>query len=131
MKNTKILGIDYGRRKVGFAVAYGSISEPLQVTRYEDFAVLVEGIKKIIEKENVTKVVIGVSEGDMAKETREFGKRLEKEIFVPVETFDETLTSKDAQALSIEAGVPQKKRHQMEDAYAAAIMLQNYLDSGR
>ena len=47
---------------------------------------------------------------------------------VPVETFDETLSTQDAQRMSKEAGIKQKRRHLMEDAYAAAIMLQNFLD---
>jgi putative Holliday junction resolvase len=49
-------------------------------------------------------------------------------ISIPVVTFDETLSTKEAQILSKEAGIGQKKRHQMEDAYAATIMLQNFLD---
>ena len=125
----KILGIDYGRSKVGLALSEGFLSEPLKVIRYKDAKVLLGEIKQIIEKEDVGKVVVGVSEGKMGEESSKFAEGVSLETGAIVETFDETLTSHDAQALSIEAGIGRKKRHEMEDAYAAAIMLQNYLDS--
>lgn len=126
---TKILGIDYGKSKVGIAIADGPLAEPVRVIRYKDIKVLIGEILKIIEKESVGKVIVGVSEGEMGKESRKFA--LDLSLLTPsiVETYDETLTSHDAQTLSMEAGIHAKKRHEMEDAYAAAIMLQNYLDS--
>lgn len=120
---TKILGIDYGRSKVGLSMADGPLSEPLKVIRYKDSDKLVSEIKNLIEKEKIEKVVVGVSEGEMGEESKEFAKNFN------AETFDETLTSQDAQTLSREAGINRKKRREMEDAYAAAIMLQNYIDN--
>lgn len=119
---TKILGIDYGRSKVGLAIADGTLAEPLKVIRYKDKNILLSEIKKIIENEEIEKVVVGVSEGEMGEESKEFAREFN------AETYDETLTSQDAQFLSREAGINRKKRHEMEDAYAATIMLQNYLD---
>lgn len=126
MKN---LGIDYGRSKVGIALSIGSFSEPFMVIKYKTKEFLFKQIKKIANNEEVEKVIVGISEGEMAKESETFAQELEEYLKKPVETFDETLSSKDAQRLSIEAGISQKKRHEMEDAYAASIMLQNYLDS--
>jgi len=125
----KILGIDYGRSKVGLAIADGSLAEPLQVIRYPGTKILEGKIRKIVKGNDIEKVVVGVSEGEMGEESRKFGLSLSQSLRIPVETFDETLTTQEAQSLSREAGVPQKKRREMEDAYAAAIMLQNYLDS--
>lgn len=125
----RTLGIDYGRRKIGLAIADGRLAEPLKVIRYSDIKILGEKIKQFIEKEKIEKVVIGISEGEMVKETRDFKKRLEKEVNISIDEFDETLTSQDAQTLSIQAGVNRKKRREMEDAYAATIILQNYLDN--
>lgn len=125
----RTLGLDYGRSKVGVALGTGTFAEPLKVIRYKDTEILEQEIKNIIEKENIERVVVGVSEGEMAEETKEFAEAIQKYISSKIEFYDETLTSKDAQRLSQEAGIKQKKRHQMEDAYAAAIMLQNYLDS--
>ncbi len=125
----KILGIDYGRSKVGLALADGPLAEPLKVIRYKDGDLLINEIKKIIEKEEIEKVVVGVSEGEMGEESKNFALAISHlPLAISVETFDETLTSHDAQTLSIEAGIGRKKRKEMEDAYAAAIMLQNYLN---
>jgi putative Holliday junction resolvase len=128
-KNARVLGIDYGRSKIGLALAEGSLAEPRKVIFVKSFEDAIKRIEKEIEIEKPEKVIVGISEGEMGKETGEFRKRLEKEINIPIEEFDETLTSEDAKRLSIEAGIGQKKRHEMEDAYAAAIMLQGYLDS--
>lgn len=119
----KTLGIDYGRSKIGLAIGIGLFAEPFKVIRVVSFEDAVQKIKKEIEIEKPDSVTIGISEGEMAEESKRFAKEL------GAATFDETLTSKDAQKLSIEAGINRKKRHQMEDAYAASLMLQNYLDS--
>lgn len=118
----RILGIDYGRKKIGLAVAEGSLAEPFKVVRVNSFEDAIEKVSKEIKVSNVSKIVVGISEGEMGEESKKFAESL------GAETFDETLTSQDAQRLSIEAGVSRKKRKGMEDAFAAAIMLQNYLD---
>lgn len=126
----KTLGIDYGRSKVGLALGVGIFAEPFKVIRYKDIKQLVLQVLQVIQVEQVEKVIVGVSEGEMGEESKKFASQLavHRSLFT-VDLFDETLTSKDAQRLSMEAGIPQKKRHEMEDAYAAALMLQNYLDS--
>lgn len=112
----KILGIDYGKRKIGLAIGVSGFSEPWKVVNLSE-------LKKILETEKFDKLVVGVSEGEMAEESKNFAKE------IGAITFDETLTTKDAIRMSIEAGVNRKKRKEMEDAYAASLMLQNYLDS--
>lgn len=126
----KTLGIDYGRSKVGIAIGIDTFAEPLKVIKYKDIKTLSEVIKKIVEEEKIKKVIVGISEGTMAEEIKIFVSTIAKHLMpIACETYDETLTSSDAQKMSIAAGVPQKRRHDMEDAYAASIMLQNYLDS--
>lgn len=119
----KFLGVDYGRKKIGLAISDGVLAEPWKVIRYKDIKILREQIKKIIEKEKIRKVIVGVSENEIGEESKQFANLL------GAETFDETLTSHDAIRLSIQGGIKRKKRKEMEDAYAATIMLQNYLDS--
>lgn len=128
---TKTLGIDYGRSKIGLALGVDKFAEPLKVVRYKEIGLAIAEIEKIIDSEKVDKVVVGISEGEMGKESETFSLSLSKLLNTPVETYDETLSSQDAQRLSLEAGIHQKKRHQMEDAFAAAIMLQGYLDKLR
>ena len=126
----KILGIDYGRSKIGLAIADGPLAEPMGVIGYTDTKTLEDKLIKVIDENDIEKIVVGVSEGEMAKETEEFIKTIRLTLpSIPCEAFDETLSTQDAQRMSIEAGIAQKKRHEMEDAYAAAVMLQNFLDS--
>ncbi len=123
------LGIDFGLKKVGIAIGTGSLAEPYMVLRYSDMKILEEEIKKICDKEKVEKIIVGVSEGEMAQKTREFIDDLKREFSIPVEEFDETLSTQEAQRLSIESPMRRSKRREMEDAIAASVMLQNYIDS--
>lgn len=118
-----ILGIDYGRKKIGLAISEGSIAQPLKVLRVKSFTQAVEKTKKIQKELSVEKIIVGVSEGEMGEESHKFAKK------IGAITFDETLTTHDAQELSIKSGMKRKKRRKMEDAFAAAIMLQSYLDA--
>ncbi len=119
----KYLGIDYGKRKIGLAVSDGNLAEPLKVIRYKDIKLLVQKLKQIIKLEKIEKIVVGVSENQIAEESKKFANMLK------AETYDETLSSHDAIEMSIQSGMSRKKRKEKEDAFAASIMLQNYLDS--
>ncbi len=118
-----ILGIDYGRKKIGLAISEGILAKPWKVIRYKDTKILGEKLKKIIKENKIEKVVVGISEGEMGEESKEFAER------IGAETFDETLSTHTAQELSREVGMSRKKRKDLEDAYAAAVMLQSYLDN--
>lgn len=125
----KILGIDYGRRKLGLAISDGYLSEPWKVLRVDNLDEALKKVTQIIKDEKVEKVVIGVSEGEMGRESKDFGMNLQQELEIQVDTHDETLSTQDATRLAIEAGMGRKKRNEMEDAFAASIILQDYLDS--
>lgn len=127
--DVKILGIDYGRAKIGLALGENFLAEPHKVIKYKSFDILFKQIDEIARKEGVVRIVVGVSESKMAKESQDFGERLNESLNIPVDFQDETLSSQDAGRLAIEAGISRKKRKGLEDAYAAAILLQNYLDT--
>lgn len=122
-----ILGIDYGKRKIGLAVSEGRLALPYKVLRasWQD---AVRKITDIVRREGIDEIVIGVSE-QRTQEERRFVSVLKKLLDIPIKEWDETLTTQGAQALAIEAGIPRKKRKRMEDAFAAALMLQSYLDA--
>lgn len=130
-KQMRILGIDYGRKKIGLAVGdnEANLAEPLEVVRFVSFEEALRRLAQIVKVEQVGQVVIGISEGEIAEESKEFGKKLEEKLRVSVTFQDETLTTQEAQELSIKAGIKRKKRKVMEDAYSAALILQTYLDS--
>jgi putative Holliday junction resolvase len=134
----KILGIDYGTRKVGLALAESdrslktfSLAEPYKVLFVNSQEEMVEKISSLIKKDQVGKVVVGISEGKMARETKTFSKKLKDKVDIPVVFQDETMSSKEAEILSIQANIRRKKRRRLKDAYSAVVILQNYLDSRR
>ncbi len=124
-----LLGIDYGRKKIGLAKSTSKLSEPFAVLKPRTLRELITYISVLVEQENISEVVVGISEGAMANEIKKFGEELQQKLTVPVVFSDETLTTYDALHLSINTGMRRKKRKAMEDAYAAAVMLQSYLDS--
>lgn len=125
----KLLGIDYGRKKIGLAISYGKLSEPYQVIRYKDYDKMIAHIQRIIERQKIEKIIIGMSENEMGEEIKKFASILGSNTPVSIEFSDETLSSHDAIEMSVASGMGRKKRKEMEDAFAASIMLQNYIDS--
>src|SRR3989344_4126977 len=125
-----ILGIDHGRAKLGLARADGPLAEPYMVVRVKSTEDALKKVAKIVKAEQIAWVIVGVSEGVMGREQEEFATGLREILDVPVETWDETLSTQDAQAYAINMGIGRRRRQEREDAYAAAIMLQSYLDKG-
>lgn len=124
----KILGIDYGKRKIGLAMADGPLAEPYRVIRVDSGDEAIVKISRIVNSEKIEKIVVGISEGKMGEETKNFTARLAKSINIPTITADETLSTVAARDLSIEAGMKRSKRKSMEDAFAASVMLQLFID---
>lgn len=125
----RILGVDFGLKKTGLAIADGNLAEPYIVLKHRDMKVLKKKMKDIVQKEKIEKIVVGISENKMAEKTREFWKGMKKDLAIPIVFQDETLSTRVAQMKSIGAGIRRKKRKKMEDAYAAALILQDYLDN--
>lgn len=123
----RYLGIDFGLRKVGLAVSEGELASPWQILKVKNFADALEKTAKIIEEEKFVKVIIGLPEGRMAENVKRFIRALSKRD-IDVESSDETLSSKRALEQMIGQNIPLKKRRS-NDTVAAAIILQNYLDS--
>ena len=126
----KLLGIDYGRSKIGLAMSDGHLAEPYQVIRYKDKEKMLFHIKRIVEKQKIEKIIVGMSENEMGEEIKKFVLTIQQSNHLAiVESFDETLSTHDAIEMSIASHMGRKKRKEMEDAFAASIMLQNYIDS--
>jgi len=125
---TKFLGIDYGDRKIGVALSFGNLAEPLTVIRNGEGYDALGEIEKLIIKNDIDEIVVGVSERQSAEKAKNFGGILGQKMGLTVHFQDETMSTKDAQRLSIEAGIKRKRRKGMEDAYSATLILQRYLD---
>lgn len=122
------LGVDYGRRKIGVSISEGSLAQPLGVLYVHSVAEAVAKLERMIQTHGASCVVIGVSEGKMADETHVFGDAV-SQLGVKVYYWDETLSSQTATSLLIEGGKSKKARRKDQDAVAASLILQSYLDS--
>jgi putative holliday junction resolvase len=129
-----ILSIDYGTKRIGVAVATTPIAQPLGIItnskspRLTDIITdqALQQIIKLIKEFEVEKIVVGISEGEMATKTRAFIESLKTKVSIPIEEIDETLSSVEA-TFSMKH-MPKQKRQGDRDHLAAAIMLQEYLD---
>lgn len=121
-----ILGIDFGLKRIGIAISlYGDFPKPLGVFSKKGFD---KNISVLIESYNVDKIVLGYPEGKLRETVRGFGARLAKKTKIPIDFIDETLTSYYAKYNLVNLNIPKKKRAENLDAYAACIILENYLD---
>lgn len=123
-----ILGIDYGLSKTGLAFSEGVLADPIAVLKISDKNKLIRALMNYVSELEVEKVVVGVSENEMGEKSKAFGNELKKMLTIPVVFTDETLSTYDAQQLAKESRMKASKRRNLEDAFAAAVMLQNYLD---
>lgn len=123
------LGIDFGLKKIGVAIAESELAEPLLVI--ENKQSIARKFLNICQEYNIEKIVIGLPEGEIVASIRRFGENLAKKTHRPVVYQDETLTTKETIAKMIEVGRGRKYRREKEDAFAAALILQKYLDRQR
>lgn len=123
----KYLGVDYGLRRVGLAVSEGSLASAWKVLEVSGLADALEKISGIVVSENIGEIIIGMPGGDIGKATERFIKEMQKKGYKII-SWDETLSTRHAQDLMIQLG-KSKKTRKLSDAYSAAEILQNYLDS--
>jgi putative Holliday junction resolvase len=132
-----ILGIDYGRKRIGVAVsdAGAKIATPLTVLAAADRARAIRDITRLAAEHAAAEIVVGLPRsldgtlGPMAKEVTEFVEQLRASAKTPVVTFDERLSTAQAERAMIDVDMTRAKRKERIDKVAAQIMLQSYLDS--
>lgn len=135
----RILGIDYGRSRVGLALSdpSGTIAQPFTVLDRRSDEALFEGLSRIVAEHEVTHVVLGLpvrldgTEGAASQEVRTFAETLRERLDVPVDLWDERLTTARAEREMLQADLSRAKRKKRRDKVAAQILLQSYLDAHR
>ncbi len=135
----RILGIDFGTKKIGLAFADVDIkiAMPGDIIYFSNKKELMEKIKKIIQEKEIIKVVIGLplslnfQETEISQKAREFGKELGDEAGLPIEFQNEIFSSKQAESADFESRRKIKSRKPMVirdvDNHAAALILESYL----
>lgn len=134
----RVLGIDFGLRRVGAALSDPgrSIASPLEVYERRDAAQDARHYQKLVKEDEIERIVIGLPvhtsgrEGELASKARAWGDWLHTLTGLSVYYYDERYTSVLAEDILIGSGVKRHKRKGMRDMLAAQILLQNYLDAG-
>ena len=140
----RILALDYGRKRLGVAVSdeMRLTARPLETMTRTNRSQLFRKLREIARTQQARLILVGYplsldgSVNEMAAEAAAFASRLEKEVGIPVELADERLTSWAAAQLTRAATRhPRKKSpasietRTKDDALAAAILLEDYLDT--
>jgi len=133
----RILSLDHGTVRIGVAIS----DDMLMIAQPEPYvpAEPPEAIETYIHQRwdgQLKLILVGMprnmdgSYGPAAEKVKAFVQRLQEKTDVPIRTWDERLTSAQANRVMIEADVRRDKRKQKVDSMSAAILLQSYLDAG-
>ena len=133
----RMLGVDYGERRIGLAVSDpgGTIAMPLAVVAVRAMAEAVEAVAAASRDKQAEAVVVGLplnmngTEGPAAQTVRTFCERLRGAVGVPVETWDERLSTASVERMLIASHVRREQRRDVRDKLAAQVILQGYLDT--
>lgn len=133
----RILALDHGTVRIGVALSdeLQMIASPQEFIPAEPFADVLGRIRQLIREREVELILIGMprnmdgSYGPAADKVREFVTALKDAIAIPIKTWDERLTSTQANRALVAGGVRREKRKEKVDGMAAAILLQSYLDA--
>ena len=133
----RILAVDYGHKRIGLAISdeTGTLARPLLVLQHVSRVVNAATVAERAAAHDVAKIVVGVSydeDGQLntaGHSAARFAEALRLQTALPVLLWDESLTTQDARVARLAMGVSRKKRGGHLDDVAAAVLLQNYLDS--
>lgn len=132
----RILGLDIGEKRIGVALSdpIGILASPLTQINRMGTRVAIEAILELVRQYEVESIVAGLpysmdgSLGQQAERVEDFLQKLSQRLDIPIETWDERLSTLAAERMMAEAGVGKERRKKQLDAAAAALILQGYLD---
>ncbi|MDA0999646.1 MAG: Holliday junction resolvase RuvX [bacterium] len=136
MTDGRTLGVDFGESRVGTALSdpLGMMAQPFELIERESDAQVADEIDRIVRAHEVTRVVVGVPislsgrDSPQTRRTRNFIRRLRKRLEVKVDTWDERLSTEEADRAMREMGFSPKKQKEKRDIIAAQLILQGYMD---
>ena len=133
----RVLAIDHGSKRMGLALSdeMGILAQPLEAVPAEPFAQFLARLKEVLHEKQVELILVGMprnmdgSYGPAALKVQGFVAALKESVATPIQTWDERLTSAQANRFLIQADVRRSDRRGKVDKTAAAILLQSFLDS--
>lgn len=134
----RVAGVDFGTVRIGIAIsdADRKIASPLENYTRRGTEQDARWFRRLVDEHEVVLFVVGLPlhmdgrESEKSLEARRFGDWLAETTGLPVEYFDERLTSHEAERLLIDAELTHKRRKKRLDMLAAQIILRGYLESG-
>ena len=135
----RAFGLDVGTMTVGVALsdALGITAQTLTTLRRGGLRADLQALRQLAEAHEVTRAVVGLplnmdgSEGASAARSRAFGEALAKALHLPVEYWDERLSTVAANRALRESDLSHHRRRALVDQVAAALILQGWLDAHR
>lgn len=125
------LGLDYGREHVGVAVGMGTLVTPLTTVSLLPYDVLVRELLRYVEEYTVCGLVIGITDGILTEEMEQFAVMLKERLGLPVYFIEEQDSTREARTRAREAGKQLRALGKKEHSWAAAVVLERWLESGR
>jgi putative holliday junction resolvase len=137
MIQSRVLALDLGKKRIGLALSdeLGVTAQGLETMERTNIREDLARISKLASLKDVSLILIGNPlhmsgrEGRQTEFARDFGDRLQTASGIPVEFWDERLTTVAAQRVLRESGISIEKRAKAVDRLAAVILLESYLDS--
>lgn len=134
----RILGLDIGDRRIGVAISDpdGRLAVPLRILERRTDSLDAQAITELASREHVTSLVVGFpksldgSVGEQARKVEAFARQVAMAANLPLELWDERLSSVQAQRAVARPKRKSARRAPIDDV-AAAIILQSYLDRRR
>ena len=132
----RIMALDIGDKRIGVATSdpTGIIARPLTIIVRRDITTDIQTIEEFVRNQEVKRIVVGLPlsldghQGLQAEKVRQFSARLADIFPIPLELRDERFSTVTAREHRLESGIGKKKRRAPDDATAAAVILQSYLD---
>jgi putative Holliday junction resolvase len=136
MNHGRILALDLGKRRIGLALSdeLGITAQGLETLERTNIREDLARLGELAAEKNVALILMGNPlhmsgrEGRQAEYAHDFGERLRKATGLPVEFWDERLTTVEAQRVLRGSGISIQKRAKAVDRLAAVILLESYLD---
>ncbi len=134
----RYLGLDLGRATIGIALADDVLraAQPLETVRRSSDASDLAALRRVVDDYEVSRVVVGLplnmdgTEGASARLARAFASKIEAALGIPIDLFDERLSTFEAESRLRARGISAREQRGVIDAEAAAVILQDWLDAG-
>ncbi|MFC1600244.1 Holliday junction resolvase RuvX [Patescibacteria group bacterium] len=134
MPKGKIIGLDWGHKRIGVAISDSDGLMAFTRTSIENDNNAISNIGEICTEENVQLIVLGYplnlegEKNDSTDAVEAFAEDLKEQLHVDVEFHDERLTSVQSEGIITSIGIKKEDRKKETDIIAASLILKNYLD---